>query len=271
MRATVATLFFSLLLFFSIDGIFCLENPQNLPGVYEVASNGQLNISIADIHRHETAEQDGWFLAIGLVIENRDSKPILLSSDSFRVLNSRRETIPSSADFALKSPLGSRKLGPGEVAMGGIAFKLQDEDKPVVLLDTDTQLKIRLDKEIGPPGNPWPVGEPAKIGNCIVGIEGISGSKDNLMLRVDYVMKNNGPGVMLLEPRDYGKFGVLIDKFGWSYSAFDYKMLGPAVAPGGIVEGFMTYVVPNSSYPQYLLFWPPDEDAILFDLGVDAN
>jgi hypothetical protein len=270
MKAAAAAIISNLLFFLIIDGALCLENPQDLPGVYEVASNGQLNISIADIHKYEIAGQDGWFLAIGLVIENRDIRPILLSSNSFRILNARGEAILPSTDIALKSPLVFRELGVGDVAVGGIAFKLQDEDEPVALLNTDTQLKIRLDKETRPPGTPLPIGEPAKIGNCIVGIEGISRSNDGTMLRVDYIMKNSGPGIMLLKPRDYGRFGSLIDKFGWSYSACDYKMLGPAVAPGGIVEGFMTYIVPNSSYPQYLLFWPPDEDAILFDLGADA-
>jgi hypothetical protein len=71
---------------------------------------------------------------------------------------------------------------------------------------------------------------------------------------------------MLLGPRDYGKFGMLIDASGWSYPATDYKMLGPAVPPGGSLEGFLAYLIPDKSDPRYLLFWPPDEDAILFDL-----
>jgi hypothetical protein len=86
------------------------------------------------------------------------------------------------------------------------------------------------------------------------------------MIRIDYLLKNSGPGVMLLEPRDYGRFGVLMDASGWSYPATDYKMLGPAVVPGGSFEGFMAYSVPDGSDPRYLLFWPPDEDAVLFDL-----
>jgi hypothetical protein len=44
-------------------------------------------------------------------------------------------------------------------------------------------------------------------------------------------------------------------------------MLGPAVPPGASVEGYMDYKVPDGSDPQYLLFWPPDEDAVLFDLS----
>lgn len=271
MKATVAALLFILLLFFNVDGILCRENLQNLPGVYEVASNGQLNISVADIHRYEYAGKGSWFLAIGLVIENLDSKPVLLIPDSFQILNTRGEATLASTDFALRNPLSHRELRAGEVAVGSIAFKLRGVDKPVVLLNTDTKLKIRLDKETRPPGNILPVGKPVKIGNCIVGIEGVSGSKDGRMLSVNYLMKNYGPGVMLLEPRDYGRFGVLIDAFGWSYSTCDYKMLSPAVAPGGIVEGFMTYMVPEGSHPRYLLFWPPDEDAVLFDLGNDAE
>jgi hypothetical protein len=271
MRAAIAALLFIPLLFFSVYDIFCMENLQNLPGVYEVASNGQLNISIADIHMHESARQDSCFLGIGLVIENRASRPFLVDPNSFRLLTTQGEAIHAVPDYALRNPLAYRELGAGEVAVGSIAFKLQDKAKPVALFNTDTQLKIRLNKETRPPGNLLPVGVPAKIGNCIVGIEGISGSKDGKVFRVDYIMKNYGQGVLLLEPRDYGRFGVLIDAFGWSYYACDYKMIGPAVAPGDTVEGFMTYVVPDSSYPRYLLFWPPDEDAILFDLGAGGN
>jgi hypothetical protein len=43
-------------------------------------------------------------------------------------------------------------------------------------------------------------------------------------------------------------------------------MLGPAVPPGVSLEGFLAYSVPDNSDPRYLLFWPPDEDAVLFDL-----
>jgi hypothetical protein len=271
MKAAIWALTFSLLLFSSIGGVLCSGNLKDLPGVYEVASNGQLNISIADIHRCDAAGQDGWFLAIGLVVENRQNRSALLDPASFRVLNGQGKAIPASRDCALRNPLGHRELGPGEVAVGGMAFQLEDADKPVMLVNTDAELKIRLDKEAKPPGTPKPAGEPIKIGNCVVGIEGISGSKDGRMLRVDYILKNSGPGVMLLEPRDYGRFGVLIDAFGWSYNACDYEMLGPAVAPGGTVEGFMTYMVPDSpDHPRYLLFWPPDEDAILFDLTTEA-
>lgn len=271
MKSAVGAIIFILLLIFSVDIILCLDNPANLPGVYEVASNGQLNISIADIHRYEAAGQDSWFLAIGLVVENCDRSPVLLDPESFLILGSRGETFATSLDFPLRNPLKYRELGAGEVAVGSIAFKLRDEDKPIMLFNADAQLKIRLDKETRPPDHPLPAGELAKVGNCIVGLEGILASNDGRMLRVDYIMKNYGQGVMLLEPRDYGKFGVLIDSCGWSYNACDYKMLGPAVAPGETVEGFMTYTVPDGSYPKYILFWPPDEDAILFDLGVDEN
>jgi Domain of unknown function (DUF4352) len=266
MKATIWALTFCLLLFSSIGGVLCLENLNNLPGVYEVASNGRLNLSIADIHRYDAAGQDGWFLAIGLVVENRENRPVLLDPASFRILNGQGKAIPASGDCALRNPLKRRELEPGEITVGGLAFQLEDADKPIMLVNTDAQLKIRLDKEAKPPGTPRPVGEPIKIGNCIAGIESISGSNDGRLLRVDYLLKNSGPGVMLLEPRDYGRFGVLIDAFGWSYTAGDYKMLGSAVAPGSTVEGFMTYMVPDGSDPRYLLFWPPDEDAILFDL-----
>ncbi|GEM_PF-4671375 len=33
----------------------------------------------------------------------------------------------------------------------------------------------------------------------------------------------------------------------------------------------MTYVLPEDSTPGYLLFWSPEDDAVLFDLMEDTN
>jgi hypothetical protein len=137
-----------------------------------------------------------------------------------------------------------------------------------MLIEKNSGLKIRLDKAVSPPGTYYTAGVPVQEGMSVIGIEGISQSQDGRMLRVDYILRNAGPGVMMLEQRDYGRFGVLIDKNGWSYSACDYKMLGPAIPPGGSVEGYLDYVVNDANELNYLLFWPPDEDAVLFQLGI---
>ena len=164
------------------------------------------------------------------------------------------------------NPLVRRDVGPDGVVVGSLGFKVEAGARPVMLIDNSTGLKIRLDKANRPPGISHSPGVPVAVGDSIVGIEGISRSEDGRMIRIDYLLKNSGPGVMLLEPRDYGRFGVLMDASGWSYPATDYKMLGPAVVPGGSFEGFLAYSVPDGSDPRYLLFWPPDQDAVLFDL-----
>ena len=127
------------------------------------------------------------------------------------------------------------------IVVGSLGFKIEAGARPVMLVDKITGLKIRLDKAAKPPGSSLSPGVPVADGDSIVGIEGISRSEDGRMIRIDYLLKNSGPGVMLLEPRDYGKFGILIDASGWSYPAIDYKMLGPAVPPGASLEGFMDY------------------------------
>jgi hypothetical protein len=254
-----------LFLCYTVHGVFCSPDQESLPGVFDVASNGQLAISVMDMQRYD-AVQGAW-LTLGLVVKNEENITTSVDPASFNVLDSHGEAIQASNEYPLKNPLGHRDVEPGGIVIGSLGFKMEAGDNPVELLDKITGLKIRLDKAAKPPGTSFPPGVPVVKGSCILGIEGVSRSEDGRILRIDYLLKNSGPGVMLLEPRDYGRFGNLIDASGWSYAAFDYKMLGPAVPPGASVEGYMDYKVPDGSDPQYLLFWPPDEDAVLFDLS----
>jgi len=265
MRAVLWAPVFILLLCSGIQFVFCSPDQESLPGVFDVASNGQLAISVMDMHSHD-AGQGAWF-TLGLVVENGPNRTTSLDPASFSVLDSRGEAIQASKEYPLVNPLVHRDVGPGCVVVGSLEFKLETGARPVMLVDRDSRLKIRLDKAAKPPGVSHHPGVLVPVGDSIVGIEGISRSEDGRMIRIDYLLKNSGPGVMLLEPRDYGRFGVLIDASGWSYAASDYRMLGPAVPPGGSLEGFLVYSVPEDSEPRYLLFWPPDEDAVLFDLG----
>ena len=264
LRAVLKASGFILLLCSGVNGAFCSPDQESLPGVFDVASNGQLAISVMDMYMHD-AGPGAWF-TLGLVVENGPNRTTSLDPASFSVLDSRGKVIQASKEFPLKNPLVHRDVEPGCVVVGSLGFKLEAGTKPVMLMDQSDGLKIKLDKAAKPPGISQFPGVPVAVGDSIVGIEGISRSIDGRMVRIDYLLKNSGPGVMLLEPRDYGKFGVLIDASGWSYPATDYRMLGPAVPPGVSLEGFLDYLVPDDSDPRYLLFWPPDEDAVLFDL-----
>ena len=246
------------------SGAFCSPDQEALPGVYDLASNGQLTISVMDMYRHDDGQ--GSWITLGLVVQNVQNRTTSVDPASFEVIDSLGGTDPASTVNHLMNPLVRRDVGPDGVVVGSLGFKVEAGARPVMLVDNSTGLKIRLDKANRPPGISHSPGVPVAVGDSIVGIEGISRSEDGRMIRIDYLLKNSGPGVMLLEPRDYGRFGVLMDASGWSYPAIDYKMLGPAVAPGGAFEGFMAYSVPDGSDPRYLLFWPPDEDAVLFDL-----
>ena len=256
-----------LLLCSGVDSIFCSpDQGVALPGVFDVASNGQLAISVMDMHRHDDdAGQSAWF-TLGLVVKNRLNRTISLDPASFKVIDSLGGVAQASTEYPLMNPLVHRDVEPEGVVVGSLEFKLAVGARPVTLVEQGSGLEIRLDKAVRPPGVSHSPGVPVAVGDSVVGIEGISRSEDGRMIRIDYLLENSGQGVMLLEPRDYGKFGVLIDASGWSYPASDYTMLGPAVPPGESLEGFLTYSVPDSSDPRYLLFWPPDEDAVLFDL-----
>ena len=265
MRTVLWASWFILLLCSGLHSALCSPDQESLPGVFDVASNSQLAISVMDMHRHDDG-QTAWF-TLGLVVKNEQNKTTSLDPASFMVVDSLGETTQPSTGDPLMNPLVHREVGPEGVVVGSLGFKLEAGAKPVMLVDQDSGLKIRLDKADKPPGISHSPGVPVTVGDSIVGIEGISRSEDGRMIRIDYLLKNSGPGVMLLEPRDYGKFGILIDASGLSYPASDYKMLGPAVPPGGSLEGFLAYSIPDSSDPRYLLFWPPDEDAVLFDLN----
>jgi hypothetical protein len=264
MRAILWAAGLVLILFSGVYGASCSPEQESLPGVFDVASNGQLAISVMDMHRHDSG-QGTWF-TLGLVMENGPNRTTSLDPASFSVLDSRGDVIQASEEYPLKNPLIHRDIEPGGVEVGSLGFELEAGAMPIMLVDQGTGLKIRLDRAAKPPGISHLPGVPIADGDSIVGIEGISRSNDGRMIRIDYLLKNSGPGVMLLGPRDYGKFGVLIDSSGWSYPASDNKMLGPAVPPGGSLKGFLAYSVPDGSDPRYLLFWPPDEDAVLFDL-----
>jgi hypothetical protein len=222
-----------------------------------------------DMHMHNDG-QSIW-ITLGLLLENVQNCTTSVDPASFKIMDSLGGTAQASTDYPLMNPLVHRDVGPGGVVVGSLGFKLEAGARPVMLVDQGSELKIRLDKASRPPGTSNPPGVPVAAGDSVVGIEGISRSEDGRMIRIDYLLKNSGPGVMLLGPRDYGKFGMLIDASGWSYPATDYKMLGPAVPPGGSLEGFLAYLIPDKSDPRYLLFWPPDEDAVLFDLDSGEN
>jgi hypothetical protein len=254
-----------LLLCSGVDSVFCSPDQGALPGVYDLASDSQLAISVLDMRMHDDAQ--GSWISLGLVVENLQNRTTFVDPASFKVMDSLGETATASIEYPLTNPLVHRDVGPRGVAVGSLGFNLEAGAKPVMLVDNSTGLKIRLDKAIKPPGISHSPGVPVVKGDSIEGIEGIFRSEDGRMIRIDYLLKNAGPGIMLLEPRDYGKFGVLIDASGWSYPASDYKMIGPAIPPGVSFEGFLIYSVPDGSDPRYLLFWPPDEDAVLFDLN----
>ncbi len=48
-----------------------LSRPRILPGVYDVTSNGQLAISVMDMHMHD--EEQGSWITLGLVVENEQN------------------------------------------------------------------------------------------------------------------------------------------------------------------------------------------------------
>lgn len=266
MRTVLWASGFILLLCSVVHCAFCSPDQESLPGVFDVASNGRLAISVMDMHRHDDGSA-AW-ITLGLVVKNEQNATTSLDPASFEVIDSMGGTAQASAaEYPLMNPLVRRDVGPGGVVVGSLGFKLDSGERPHALVYRGSGLEIRLDKADKPPGTSHSPGVPVAVGDSIVGIEGISRSEDGRMIRIDYLLKNSGLGVMLLEPRDYGKFGILIDASGWSYTASDYKMLGPAVPPGGYLEGFLDYSVPGGSDPRYLLFWPPDEDAVLFDLG----
>lgn len=267
MRTAWAAAISILLSCMAVPSAFSAHYQGIAPGVYEVASNNLVNLSIADVHSYENGSGK-WILALGLVVENRQRIKASIDSRSFRVLDSSGNFISPSNEARLKNPFETREAEAGEVQVGSVAFVLDYGVRPIMFIAADHGLKIQLDKEVRPPGTPSAIGTPVSSGDSLVGVEGISQSCEGRMLRVDYLLMNNGPGVMLLEGRDYGRFAVLIDAHGWSYSPFDFRILGPAIPPGSFVEGYMTYAVPSGSDPRYLLFWPPDDDAVLFDLGL---
>jgi len=208
-----------------------------------------------------------WKLTIGLVIQNNQSLGLHVDPDSFQVLDSRGQAhLPLSREL-LKNPLRPTWVGDGQVVLGSLAFEIDKMSEPELLVWKDQGLEITLNKEIKPPGVLHPPGEPVPAGKSIVGIEGISASSDGQTYRIDYILKNIGTYPISLQERAYGKFALLTDSHGISYSAQDYKMLGPAILPGDSIEGYLCYYMPDGALPRYLLFWPPDDDAVVFDLS----
>ncbi len=239
---------------------------KGLPAMYEVASETGINLSVVDMHRYGSSDEGKWVLTLGLVVENGRSQEAYLDPARFEVIDSAgRHRSPLSSD-TLKNPLDKSELDPGETAFGSLAFEIDQGEKPVLLAWEETGIAVRLDKDVRPPGELYSLGSLISCKTCSAGIEGVSVSDGGRIVSVNYILKNTGPGVISLADRDFGRFAVLTDSHGISYSAINYKMLSPAIPPGGSAEGYLTYAVPEDSSPRYLVFWPPDEDAIIFDM-----
>lgn len=263
----------------------CLEQSENamdisedMPGIYEPVSNGEVSLLITDIHRYTSIERSamskGDLLTIGFVIRNdQRSTSALIDPQFFQLVDSngqRHFNIPDTIR-ALKNPLEVTELMPGELTCGAIAFEIPKKAAPEMLrLEKPgaLSLAVRMNKKATPPGNLYSIDDPIQVKNWIIAITGISESpkSNDKLLRIEYTLKNSGSRIASLEDRSYGKFADIIDSRGMSYSAYSYKIQNPITQPGGVISGFMTYVIPKDAVPGYLIFWPPDEDAITFDL-----
>jgi hypothetical protein len=202
MRTVLWAPWFILLLCSGVHNAFCSPDQESLPGVFDVASNGQLAISVMDMHRHDDG-QAAWF-TLGLVVKNEQNRTTSLDPASFKVIDSLGGTTQPSIGYPIMNPLVHREVGPGGVVVGSLEFKLEAGARPLMLVDQGSGLKIRLDKADKPPGISHPPGVPVAVGDSIVGIEGISRSEDGKMIRIDYLQKTPGrvscswsPGIMV--------------------------------------------------------------------------
>ena len=262
-----------------------MEFKSEMPGMYETASAGGVSLVVLDMHRYEipggSSRPDCNLLAIGVIIQSELSESsISIDPSSFKMEDRDGGIYSAIADGShlLKNPLLPSKLLPGDIVWGAIGFELPLDARPKLLrlegvgeMAGPDLLEVRLDCEVVPPS---PLHSPIDpvAGNCsVVTIKGISESKGSseISLCIDYSLKNSGSEVLMLDGRGYGRFADLIDTNGMSYCAYTYSMHGPVVPPGGVIEGQLCYKVPGDVTPGYLIFWPPDEDAIVFDLRAE--
>ena len=95
----------------TVHGVFCSPDQESLPGVFDVVSNGQLAISVMDMHRYD-AVQGAW-LTLGLVVKNVQNRTTSVDPASFKVLDSHGEDDQASNEYPLMNPLVHRDVEPG--------------------------------------------------------------------------------------------------------------------------------------------------------------
>jgi hypothetical protein len=94
----------ALLLYCSVNYAICSFAELDLPGVYEVASNDKLAISVVDVHKYDQGLSWDWTLTLGLAVENRINKTISLNPNSFYLI-----------DGSWSSRYRTRKIGLGRI------------------------------------------------------------------------------------------------------------------------------------------------------------
>ena len=144
MRTVLWASWLLLLLFSGVHGASCSPDREVLPGVYDLASNGQLAISVMDMHMHD--EGQGSWITLGLVVENEQNSTTSVDPASFEVVDSLGGTAQASTEYPLMNPLVHRDVGPGGVVVGSLGFELEAGARPFMLVNQGSGLKIRLDK-----------------------------------------------------------------------------------------------------------------------------
>ena len=88
-----------------------------------MAYNGQLAISVMDMQKCDSVQ--GFFLALGLVVENMQKITIQVDPSTFNVQDSHGEMINASDEYALKYPLNTLRSKSRRGGCGKPRFQAQ--------------------------------------------------------------------------------------------------------------------------------------------------
>ncbi|GEM_PF-1211041 len=237
-----------------------------LPGIFEIASGVDIDLTVTDLHSFQQTPE-GNTLSLGMILHNPLSTEVEVKPEDFTLIDSRGD--PHSPlpwmKGGLYNPLCSTTLAPGEAKAAALAFPMSRDRGPAILLHRGVEA-MRLDQEVTPPGELTSPEDSVSVGAFAVEIAAILEAEGGEKVLVEYGLQSLMNDPIPLSECGYGRFADIIDRRGISYSPQEFKMLGPAIPPCGKVSGYMIYSLPPEAEPGFLIFWPPNQEGIVFDL-----
>lgn len=239
---------------------------EELPSIFEIAYGVDIELTVTDLHSFQQTPE-GNTLSIGMILYNPLWTEVEVRPEDFTLIDSRGD--PHSPlpwmKGGLYNPLCATTLAPGEAKAGALAFPMSREAGPTILLHRGVE-SVRLDQEVTPPGTLASPEDRVSVGTFAVEIAAIFEAEGGDKVLVEYGLQSLMDDPIPLSECGYGRFADLIDRRGISYSPQEFKMLGPAIPPCGNVSGYQIYSLPPEAEPGFLIFWPPNQEGIVFDL-----